>query len=75
MAERQPVWHRLGTDPRAQVGERPRQPGQILLARIRGEAGVPCRWYRGLLRDGGEGADDDIADLVPVQRSHYGCWV
>ena len=75
MAEWQPFRHRLGPDPRAEVGEGLRQPGQILLVRVRGEIDISGRWYRGLLCNRGESADDDVANLVPVQRSHYGCRV
>jgi hypothetical protein len=75
MAEGQPVRHRLGPDPRAEVGEGLRQPGQILLTRFRGEIDISGRWYRGLLGNRRESSDDDVADLVPVQCNHYGCRV
>jgi hypothetical protein len=75
MAERQPFRHRLSPDPRAQISQGPRQPGQILVACFRSEVDISCRWYRGPLGDSRESADDDVAHLVPVQRSDYGCWV
>ena len=65
----------FGPDPRAKLRQRQRQPGQVLPACFRGEIDVSGRWYRGLLCDSGEGPDDDIAHLVPVKRSDYGCGV
>src|SRR5690242_14048573 len=72
MAERQPAWYSLGPYPRAEFVQRQRQPGQVLRACLRREINVPGCRYRGLLRDSGEGANDYIADLMPVQRFDYG---
>jgi hypothetical protein len=47
-------------------------PGQVLRACLRREIDVSGRWYRGLLRDSGEGADDDMTHLVPVQHVNDG---
>src|SRR6266849_156983 len=75
VTERQPVRYSLGPDSRAELLQRKRQPGQVFLACLRREIDVSSCWYRGLLCDSGEGADDDVAHLVPVQRSDYGCGV
>src|SRR6266852_5736104 len=72
MAEGQPVRHRLGSDPRIEFLQRRREPGQVLLACLRRQVDVSCRWYRGLLRNSGKGTNDDITHLVPVQRGDYG---
>ena len=72
MTEGQPVRHRLGSDPRIEFLQRRGEPGQVLLACLRRQVDVSCRWYRGLLRNGGKGADDDLAHLMPVQRGDYG---
>ena len=68
MAEGRAFRHRLGPDPRTEFLERQRQPGQVLLACLRGQVDVPCCWYRGLLCYSGKGADDDAAHPVPVKR-------
>src|SRR5260370_20595267 len=72
VAEGQPTRHRLGSDPRIEFLQRRREPGQVLLACLRRQVDISCRWYRGLLRNGGKGTDDDVAHLVSVQRGDYG---
>ena len=57
VAEGQPTRHRLGSDPRIEFLQRRREPGQVLLACLRRQVDIPCRWYRGLLRNGGKGAE------------------
>jgi hypothetical protein len=72
MAEGQPVRHCLGSDPRTEFRQRRREQGQVLPACLRRQVDVSCRWYRGLLRNGGKGTDDDIAHPMPVQHGDYG---
>jgi hypothetical protein len=73
VTEWQPFRHPVSPDPRVKFDQCPRQPGQILLTRVRRETDVSGRRYRGSLGDGRLGADDDVAHLVPVQRSYYHC--
>ncbi len=49
MTEWQPLRQRVGPDPRVKVDQGLRQPGQILLARLRREINVSGRRYRSLL--------------------------
>src|SRR5260370_1295917 len=72
MAEGQPARYGIGSDSRIEFRQRRREPGQVLLACLRRQIDVSCRWYRGLLSNGGKGADDDVAHPVPVQRGDYG---
>src|SRR5579863_7933317 len=72
MAKGQAARYSLGSDSRIEFPQRRRKPGQVLLARLGRQIDVSCRWYRGLLRNGGKGADDDVAHPVPVQRGDYG---
>src|ERR1700683_153871 len=72
MTEGQPVRHCLGSDPRTEFLQRRREPGQVLLTCLHRQVDVSWRWYRGLLRNGGKGVNDDVAHLMPVQHGDYG---
>src|SRR5579863_3249076 len=72
VTERKPTRDCFGPDPCVKLRQRLRQASQVLVACIWRQIDVSCRWYRGLLCDSSEGADDDITHLVPVQRGDDG---